>query len=249
MQIRIFYFVLVAMGGIAGCSGRAAQTSSVPNEANDLVDAGARVLVVSRFVDFADSVRAMQVTAGDTTPRQLGTQLVAEHVTTENGAPAILFTKRSEGRGVLFTDTLLMLRDGLTPVWEHMRSGHMLKDIRYAGDRLHQQTYIGDSLARSKDSHFPHRPFGFNQLDMVVRSLPLRTGFHATLPLYSEGDDSVEVDTVSVIGLKSGPPVQWTVRFADPVIVATYGIDTVTRRVTTYEVTNRKAGGRFWLVR
>jgi hypothetical protein len=159
-----------------------------------------------------------------------------------------MLTRRSEGRGVLFTDTLLMLRAGLEPVWEHMRSGKLLKDIRYSGARLHQQTYIGDSLARSFDKQFPHRPFGFNQLDLVIRSLPLRTGFRTTLPLYSEGDDSVEVDTVSVLGVKAAAPAQWTVRFADPVIIATYGIDTVTRRVTSYEVTNRKSGGRFWLV-
>ena len=206
-------------------------------------------LTVSHLVDFADSAHVVvRAASGDTTPKALGLQSFAEHVMTVDGAPAIMLTRHSETRGVLFNDTLVMRRTGLEPIWEHMRSGKAFKDIEYTGDRVHQLTYVGDSLARTIDKQFARPPFGFNQLDMVVRSLPLRPGFRTTLPLYSEGDDSVEVDTVSVLAVKDGPPVQWVVRFADPVIIATYGIDTVKRRVVTYEVSNRASGAKFWHV-
>jgi hypothetical protein len=33
-------------------------------------------------------------------------------------------------------------------------------------------------------------------------------------------------------------------RFADPAIVATYGLDVATRRVLSYDVVSRKTGGR-----
>jgi hypothetical protein len=52
---------------------------------------------------------------------------------------------------------------------------------------------------------------------MLVRSLPYRVGYTAILPLYSEGDDAIEMASVAVIGTGAD---RWTVRFADPAIIA-----------------------------
>ena len=36
----------------------------------------------------------------------------------------------------------------------------------------------------------------------------------------------------------------WSVRFADPAIVSTYGIHPTTRAIVRYDVTSRRNGGR-----
>lgn len=74
-----------------------------------------------------------------------------------------------------------------------------------------------------------------------MRSLPYRLGYTAILPLYSEGDDAIEMDSVAVVDAR---PDRWTIRFADPAIVATYGIDAATRRIVSYDVTGRKTHGK-----
>jgi hypothetical protein len=52
-----------------------------------------------------------------------------------------------------------------------------------------------------------------------------------------------------VLGVKAGPPVTWTIRFADPAIISTYTIDTAQRRIIGSDVTNRKSGARYWSTR
>ncbi|HKW47850.1 MAG TPA: alpha/beta hydrolase, partial [Gemmatimonadaceae bacterium] len=85
---------------------------------------------------------------------------------------------------------------------------------------------------------YPFRVFNFNELDEVVRSVPLRPGYRAIVPLYSEGDNALETDSVDVEGTDSSGV--WNVRFADKVIIGHYGIDGATRRIVRYEV-NRHA--------
>jgi hypothetical protein len=60
----------------------------------------------------------------------------------------------------------------------------------------------------------------------------------AAMPLYSEGDDSLEVDTVRV--QRRGPDGVWRIGFVDPAIVATVGVDAKSRAQTAYSHTFRK---------
>src|SRR5439155_8693507 len=110
------------------------------------------------------------------------------------------------------------------PLWERIRypQRRLSKDIVYAGTTLRQTNHIGDSVA-SFERQFPVTAFGFSTIDLIVRSLPLREGFRATLPLYSEGDDCLEVDTVAVLRRDGGG--RYTVRFSDAVIIQTYVVD------------------------
>ena len=66
---------------------------------------------------------------------------------------------------------------------------------------------------------------------MVTSSLPLRPGYEAILPVYSEGSDALEMDTVKVIGRNESGG--WLVRFADPVAIVTRTIDGTTRRIVS----------------
>jgi len=76
--------------------------------------------------------------------------------------------------------------------------------------------------------------FHFEGLDAVIRSIPLRADYHTIVRLYSEGDNAIEKDTIKVEGRDARGV--WSVRFADPVIIAHYGIDGETRRIVHYDI-------------
>lgn len=82
---------------------------------------------------------------------------------------------------------------------------------------------------------------------LVLRSLPLRDGYEAILPLYSEGSDTVKMDSVTVVNHDAAAGV-WTLRFADPAIVATYDIDERTRKIVGRRQTARKSGVQYRFV-
>jgi len=146
------------------------------------------------------------------------------HVVANDG---LLLVTSGEVRSKPFIDSALVKRHGLAPVWETSQFGGKAARWTYDGPRVNQHTYDGPV-------------FNFQELDDLLRSLPLRESYERILPLYSEGDDSLEMDTVRVMGRDAGG--RWTLRFADPAIVATYGIDEKTRRIVRHEYVMRKTG-------
>lgn len=131
----------------------------------------------------------------------------------------LLLVTRGEVRGKTFNDSSLVKRHGLTPI----------REVSEFDGKVKRWTYDGSV-------------FTFQELEDLLRSLPLREGYERILPLFSEGDDSTEMDTVRVMG-RTGR--KWTLRFADPAIVATYEVDERTRRVVRHEFVMRKTGERW----
>jgi hypothetical protein len=113
------------------------------------------------------------------------------------------------------------------------------KRFAYNGGAVHQTNTSRDS-SYTFDRHYDLPVFAFGEIEMLVRSLPYHRGYSAILPLYSEGDDAIEMDSVAVT---DAGPNRWTIRFADPVVIAVYGIEASTRRIVSYKVTNRKTLG------
>jgi hypothetical protein len=72
--------------------------------------------------------------------------------------------------------------------------------ITYDGARVRRTDRQGDSVVRQVDHTYGVRVFPFAVLDQIVRAVPLREGYRAILPLYSEGDDALEMDTIQVVG-------------------------------------------------
>jgi hypothetical protein len=120
-------------------------------------------------------------------------------------------------RSKTFVDTLLYKRHGLTPISE----------VSEFGGKVKRWTYDGSV-------------FNFQELDDLLCSLPFTQGYQRILPLFSEGDDSTEMDTVRV--LRRNAAGRRELRFADPAIVATYEIDERTRRIVRHEYVLRKSG-------
>lgn len=118
-------------------------------------------------------------------------------------------------------DSALVYRDGLAPIWETSRDGSHWVRYTYDSNLVRIVGASGASAPNIQEHRSTFPVFDFQQLDVGIRSLPLRRGCEALLPLYSEGDDSVEVDTVRVESRDANGV--WRIRFADPAVVATIG--------------------------
>ena len=185
----------------------------------------------------------MRAPSGDTTERESGRGNVNEHaISLADGSPGLVYVNSGHYAGGDYTDTLVVRRDDLAPIWEHVDypQRRWEKTIQFHGASLTQTNHLGDTT-RSFNLRFPRRVFAFSEVDLVVRSLPYAAGYHDILPLYSEGDDSLELDTIAVVGTP-GPTI--TLRFADPVLVVTYVVDSATRRITSYDLVNKRTGVR-----
>jgi hypothetical protein len=209
-----------------------------------VVLAGSRELVTSHFQDRSHAEHFLsRAASGDTTEHESVVTRVDERTGTSDAGPTILRVTTGHYSGGDYSDSMVVRRADLRPVREHLAyvQRRMDKQFDYAGNTLRQRNVTGDSaLAFGREYTLP--VFAFSEIDMIVRSLPFRPGYTAILPLYSEGDDALEMDSVSVIDTHAGP--RWTIRFADPAIVATYSVDAATRQIVSYDVTNRKSNGR-----
>jgi hypothetical protein len=177
--------------------------------------------------------------AADSAERDLGTGGWGVTPTKHNGKAALLLTTNFTRGTNVFSDTALVMHDGLHPVWEVSRNGVKTTRWEYSGNHVRMSYTYPDSGTRTKEHTYDVPVFHFNELDVLIRSIPMREGFEAILPLYSEGSDELEMDTVRVNA--RGADGVWVVRFADPAIVATYGVD-ASRRIVRYEVFPRRGG-------
>lgn len=145
-------------------------------------------------------------------------------------------------------DSLMVTPESFAPTWEHLTVGPRNIMLEYRGRVVRRTVQVADSAPVTTEVEFPEPVFAFNQVDMIIRSLPKQVGYTVVLPLYSEIDAAVEHDTLTV---ESGPqaadsPGLWRFRFADPVIVAYYMVDPRTHAVVSYESRSRSSGFRLW---
>lgn len=195
----------------------------------------------TRFHIFQDG------TNGSATARGLGEGRTETHVTSYQRTPALLFISSFTGRGTPFLDSALVLRDGLVAVWEIHHVGGRRTRFDYNGSHVSLDLTAPDS-ARHQTAHTYDRPvFHFNELDALIRAVPLRAGYHAIVPFYSEMDDALEMDTITVETHNSSGT--WNVRFADKVIIGHYGIDPAERVIIRHDVERHTGGAHFHFVR
>ncbi len=166
---------------------------------------------------------------GDSVNRDAGSARTEFRSVSYRDKPSILVISTRSFGARQSIDSSLVQRDGLAPIWEISRQGQARKRYDYNGSQVRLEVTAPDSAATKKEATYPFPVFSFEELDELIRSVPLRAGYHAILPLYSEGDHALETDTVSVEGQDSAGI--WNVRFADPVIISHYGIDGKTRTI------------------
>jgi hypothetical protein len=140
-------------------------------------------------------------------------------------------------------DTLVITRRGLAPITEHLDFRGTF-DYRYDRNRVSGTVQPHDSAQRAYDQRFPNNVFAFNEVDLIACSLPFRQGLSVVVPLFSEVDRDLEMDTLTVLGPDTARAGRWVVRFADPVIVNHYVIDQTSRAIVSMETLPRRGGVR-----
>jgi hypothetical protein len=144
-------------------------------------------------------------------------------------------------------DSLVITRRGLVPLTEHLDFRGTF-DYRYEKNHVVGTVQPHDSAQRAYEQSFPSNVFAFNELDLLARSLPFRRGLSVVVPLFSEVDRDLEMDTLTVLGPDTSSAGRggnaWVVRFADPVIVNRYVIDRTSREIIASETLPKKVGMR-----
>lgn len=209
---------------------------------------GSSDLTTTHFRDTTISYRFIQdrLPNGDSVNavRGVGHEQV-RHIT-YRGRPAIRLVKTVDLNGLMYVDSSTVLAEGLAPQLEVSILGPRRATYVYDGARVHRSVTQPDSATKTTDHDFGTSMFHFEGLDEVIRSIPLRPDYRTIVRLYSEGDDAIETDTISVEGRdRSGI---WNVRFADPVIIAHYGIDGTTRRIVHYDIARHADRAHFLYV-
>jgi hypothetical protein len=204
---------------------------------------GSPLLQPLRILDGPRQARVLGSRAtGDTTEQSMGEVRHEEWI--EPGDSTRLVSTFHYSPPYVSTDSLVVARAGLAPGEELLRTNGSVIAIRYDGRHVAGTVQSPDSAVRSFAIDAPEPPFAFNELETIVRSLPLRAGFQAVVPLFSEIDRRVEYDTVAVLDTRGA---RWRVRFADAVIVTMYEVDGATRAIVGQEISPRR-GGRFRFV-
>lgn len=186
---------------------------------------GSSELDTSHFRDTATAVRIMKADS------EVGRFRSEWHRTADD---TMLLVTTGAVRGKSFIDSVLIARRGLVPISE----------MSAFGSRVKHFMYNGPTVTLDSGSHtYPMNVFCFQELDDVLRSLPLREGYEVLLPLYSEGSDTLEIDTARVVSRETRG--RWTIRFADPAIVATYQVDGHSRQIVGHEQVLRRNGAQY----
>jgi len=154
----------------------------------------------------------------------------------------LLLVQEIRDRGLW--DSLVVSRPGLAPLRERMATGSTVVHLEYDGPRVRRSEWRGDSVVRTDSAAFDTPVFAFNQLDVLLRSLPLDVTDRMILPLYSEGTGALEYDTVTVSRTRGrGGRRTWELRFADPAIVLTATSSGSGADLEDYEVVQRGDSG------
>lgn len=171
-----------------------------------------------------------------------GTGRLETRLTSDAGRPVLMLVRSSSSARGSFADTSFVAANGFAPTRESSYFGG--RQRRYAYDGRHVQRAIvpPDSGSGESGHVFDVPVFHFNEVELLARALPLRAGYEAVVPLYSQGDDAIERDTLRVVGEDAHGV--WDVRFTDRVIVGTFGIDGATRRILRYDVAAQKSALR-----
>lgn len=226
---------LLAMFCVCATTRAAAQATHA-NPGSNVLLPGSTDVSTAHFRDTTISfhVVADRLPNGDSTNSSRGVYRKETRHVTYQGSPAILFVKTIDMNGRSYVDSSAVRPNGMIPLWEVSTLGPRRTTYAYSGARVRRSLTQPDSAKKVVEHDFGTPMFYFEALDDIIRSVPLRAGYQAILPLYSEGDDGIEMDTVRVEGRDSAGV--WNVRFADPVIIAQYGIDGRTRNIVRHEI-------------
>jgi hypothetical protein len=164
----------------------------------DTVAAGARTVSSSHLSDFS-VVRRLTLTRGDSS-RPFGTQTETLTSGRLNGRPTLLDVLVFDTPRARTIDSSWIDSETLKPLRFQSHNASRTVKLDFAGDRVRGQTTPADSAATVFDRKLGVAPFEWNVLALAVSALPLREGYCARLPVYTDRLDRVSWYRVHVVG-------------------------------------------------
>lgn len=143
-------------------------------------------------------------------------------------------------------DSIVIAPRGLRPVREALAYNGFTRRYQYAGNRVWGTVQHADSAPRVFDRQFAEPVFAFSEVDLLVSAVPWRRDWSIVLPLFSESDEDVEHDTITVLAptrvRRNGRDEDaWAVRFADPAIISTYVVLAGSREIESIDTEQRRS--------
>jgi hypothetical protein len=164
----------------------------------DTVPAGARTVSSSYLTDFT-VVRRLTLTRGDSS-RPFGTQTETLTSGRLNGRPTLLDVLVFDTPRARTIDSSWIDSETLKPLRFQSHNASRTVKLDFAGDRVRGQTTPADSAPTVFDRTLGVAPFEWNVLALAVSGLPLREGYCANLPVYTDRLDRVSWYRVHVVG-------------------------------------------------
>ncbi|HXT17609.1 MAG TPA: hypothetical protein VN706_18350 [Gemmatimonadaceae bacterium] len=185
----------------------------------------------ARVSDWKAAIRG----ATDTTERLLGRKTMTQ-TPLEAGTANVLIVAAWHPP-LVSTDSLVVAARALTPVREVLAYNGFIRRYTYDGTHVSGTVQHADSAPRRFDRVFTEPVFAFSEVDLLVRAVPFREGWSIVVPLFSESDEAVEYDTITVTARREDV---WVVRFADPAIVSTYDVLARSREIVAIDTEQRR---------
>ena len=205
----IYPLALVWATGSSSLSGGGAATGCVA------VPAGSAEVSYQHLQDFT-VVRQLTLSRGDSVG-PFGTQtetLTSSHLDGRTTLLEVLVFDTPRARTV---DSSWIDPETLKPLRFRSHNAARSVTLEFVGDRVHGQTTPADSAPVRTDRSFGVAPFEWNVLALAVSALPLRPGYCASLPVYTDRSGGVIWYRVQVLGdttiqrKSRGPEPVWEV--------------------------------------
>jgi hypothetical protein len=214
---------------------------------SDTIQAGSPALDPSVLHPY-ELRRELTMTRGDTV-RPFGRQTEALSSATLDGRPVLLHVVTFDTPNALTVDSSWVDAGTLSPIRMQSSNKFRVLDLKFGRGTVRAITIPAGAAATTTEHRLDVRPFEWNMLPLALSSLPLRPGYQAELPVFSDRSGRVVWYSVRVAadtfitrasGYRSpmwqlvarpdsgGPNAEWWVsqrhRFVDQALVSEPGV-------------------------
>lgn len=163
----------------------------------DTIQAGDSRIEASRLHRFAIE-RHLTITRGDSS-QPFGTQSESLTSATLDGRPVLLGVLTFATPRATTVDSSWLDAATLTPIRMRSTNAERIVDLEFTGDRVRTATTPAQGEGETLDQHVGVHPFEWNTFGLALSAMPLKPGFKAVMPVYSDRFARVVWYQVSVV--------------------------------------------------